>query len=101
MRASIVAMFLLAGCSGESTGNDGPLATDLSLGADLASASTDLAAHYGNMVGDTFPMLVWEGYRDDLADAIATAKPYVSSYTTDDLHNSGKKYALVHISDFY
>jgi hypothetical protein len=54
---------------------------------------------YGNTVGATFPLLVWEGYRDDAADAVATSKTY-GAYSMDDVRKSGRAYAMVHISDF-
>ena len=55
---------------------------------------------YGNGVGDVFPLLQWEGYVDDLADAIATTKTY-GNYSMDDVRKSGKAYALVHTSETF
>jgi len=101
---------LAAGCVG-STGNtprtDGAVddlaasAGDFSTGpADLSSASAYPSGPYGNAAGDTFPLLAWEGYVDDHADAIATSKPY-GPYGSDALRRSGRPYALIHVSEFY
>ncbi len=78
--------------------------------ADLSGApsSSDLAGMmggypagpYGNTVGQIIPPLVWEGYVDPAADVIATTEPY-GNYSMDDLRQSGKPYAIVHVSDFY
>ncbi len=57
------------------------------------------AGPYGNTVGAIFPPLVWEGYQDDAADAVATTKTF-GPYTMDDVRKSGRAYAMVHISDF-
>jgi hypothetical protein len=106
----------LAACSGSSgrTGSDLALTHDLAspLLHDLALASlTDLSTNpdlmmtpypagpYGNTVGATIPPLVWEGYADPLADAIATSKPY-GTYTMNDLRTSGRPYAAVHVAEF-
>jgi hypothetical protein len=123
MRRSLGLMFLLAGCgnSPHSTSNDlassilrdlSPApARDLAL-ADLSSLPPDLstaadlmatpypAGPYGNTAGAVIPPLVWEGYADPLADAVATAKPF-SSYSMNDLRLSGRPYAAVHVAEFF
>lgn len=59
-------------------------------------------APYGNKVGDVMANLVWEGYVNDLADAISNTKPYVASTSMDALRKKASKgYALVHVSEFY
>jgi hypothetical protein len=58
------------------------------------------AAPYGNNVGDTFPLLAWEGYPDESGDAVANTKTY-GAYSSDSLRRSGRAYGLVHVSDFY
>src|ERR1700736_6698883 len=49
-------------------------------GADLVVGGAYPSGPYGNTVGATIPPLVWEGYNDPLADAVATMKTY-GSYT--------------------
>jgi hypothetical protein len=92
------------GGTGGAGGGGGDLAGvpgDFGGAHDLAqSAGSYPAGPYGNTVGDTIAPLVWEGYVDDLADAVATSKPY-GTYSMDQLRLSGKAYALVHVSDFY
>jgi hypothetical protein len=68
-------------------------------GADLAGGSYP-AGPYGNTVGAIIPPLVWEGYNDPLANAVATTKTY-GSYTMDDLRKSGRAFGMVHVSDFF
>jgi hypothetical protein len=51
---------------------------------------------YGNAEGETFPYLVWAGRVNDNSEQLATAAPWVDSYTSDDLRTSGAPYALVH-----
>jgi hypothetical protein len=74
---------------------------DLAAGGDLAmTAGSDLAgAVVGNEEGNLFPSLAWQGYVNDAADAISTTKPFVP-YSTDAMKQSGRAYALVHVSDF-
>lgn len=84
-RTLLLAPLLIFGCGDSSPANsDGaPAQQDLAL-ADLASSGGggDLlssmypAGPYGNTVGAIIPPLVWEGYSDPLADAIATSKTY-------------------------
>jgi hypothetical protein len=67
-----------------------------------APAESGLTAYppppYGNNVGDVFPFLLWNGYTDNFADAVATTKSY-GSYSMDNVRKSGKAYALIHTSD--
>lgn len=72
---------------------------DLVAVADLARTPYP-AGPYGNAIGDTIPPLVWEGYVDPKADAVADTKPY-GSYSMDALRMSGAPYGLVHVSEFY
>jgi hypothetical protein len=58
------------------------------------------AGPYGHNVGDTINPLVWEGYPDPLADAVATSKTY-GAYSMDDLRRSGKPYGVVHVAEFF
>ena len=104
---------LLAACGGNR-----PSAPDLSVALDLSSADQgqvhdlsgdvgvagDLASSYpagpyGNAVGDTIPPLVWEGYADPLANALASTEPY-GTYSMDDLRRSGVPFGVVHVSEF-
>jgi len=69
--------------------------------ADAASAlGAYPAGPYGNAVGDVLTDLKLQGYVDDAADAIANTKPFVDSYSLEDVRASGAKYALVHVSEF-
>jgi hypothetical protein len=108
----LVACAALAACSGSSGRSDlgahdlSSTVHDLSSAArDLSSGPRDLAmtaypaGPYGNTVGATIPALVWEGYVDPLADAIASSKPY-GSYSMNDLRLSGRPYAAVHVAEF-
>ena len=65
--------------------------------ADLATPYP--AGPYGNNVGDTIAPLVWEGYADPLANALAATEPY-GAYSMDDLRRSGVPYGVVHVSEF-
>lgn len=99
-----LATLLWAGCGDDSAAADLAVAdlagADLSIasGADLALGAYP-AGPYGNTVGAVIPPLVWEGYADPNADAIATSKPY-GAYTMDDLRRSGRKYGIVHVAAF-
>lgn len=59
------------------------------------------AGPYGNDVGAVLTDLKLQGYVDDAADAIANTKPFVDSYSLEDVRASGAKYALVHVSEFF
>jgi hypothetical protein len=103
----MICLLALAGCSNAATALD-LAAGDLSATGELGSTDNrDLgispiypAGPYGHAVGDTLPPLVWEGYADPLADAIATSKMY-GSFSMNDLRLSGRAYAAVHVSQFY
>ena len=69
-------------------------------GADFTASGAYPAGPYGNTVGAVIPPLVWEGYNDPMADAVATTKTY-GSYTMDDLRKSGRAFGMIHVSDFY
>jgi hypothetical protein len=69
------------------------------VGADLSAGGAYPAAPYGNKVGDVIPLLVWEGYANDTADAISTTKPF-GAYSMDDLRRLGRPYLMVHVSEF-
>jgi hypothetical protein len=117
MRRTLLAMAALAAACGSSPattpddggggGGDGPGGASSDLagggggGGDLAMGpSVYPSGPYGNTVGAIFPPLVWIGYPDLAADAIANTKPYVA-YTMDDARKSGHAYAMVHVSEFY
>lgn len=97
---------LLSACSGSrspdlgQTPTDGP-GHDLSTppGPDLGSRAPDLMPGYGYQVGDIVAPLSWEGYVNPTGDMVSTKKPYMA-YGTRDLSQSGKKYALIHVSEF-
>ena len=56
---------------------------------------------YGNAVGDTLTNLQLQGYLNEEADAISNTKPFVDSYSLEDLRATGASYALVHVSEFF
>ncbi|HZS40517.1 MAG TPA: hypothetical protein VFF06_26980 [Polyangia bacterium] len=114
---AILAAATALGCSGDAgqmmmmnPGTDGSPGGNpdlLSVGDGAQPGSSDLATMsggypagpYGANIGDTFPLLTWQGYRDDLADAVATTKTY-GTYSSDDIRLSGRKYAMIHTADF-
>src|SRR5450432_38391 len=113
LRALAASSLFLFACGGPTAqpGNDSgatdvatDVASDVTTALDAATdADASLGAYpagpYGNAEGDVFPPLVWEGYVDPNADAIATTKSY-GTYSMDDVRKGGKAYALVHTSDF-
>jgi hypothetical protein len=58
------------------------------------------AGPYGHTVGATFPPLVWEGYVATTGDVVVNTLPF-GSYSADAMRTSGKRYALVHVSEFF
>ena len=56
---------------------------------------------YGNAVGDTLTNLKLQGYLNEEADAISNTKPFVDSYSLEDVRATGASYALVHVSEFF
>ena len=74
---------------GDATGEGGP---------DVVS-STYPSGPYGSAEGKVIPNLAWKGYIDPSADVVATTEPY-ASYSMDDARRSGRKYLLLHVSDF-
>lgn len=89
-------------------------ASDASEPADVAAADTATAGDapsdavvlgpypsgpYGTNEGDVLADLQWEGYVDELGDAPAKTKPYVTT-SMGAIRNSGRRYALVHLAEF-
>jgi hypothetical protein len=108
MRRTLLLGFLAACSVDQTIATTGdlapPLIADMTGPRDLIPRAGDLATSYpagpyGNKVGDVIPPLVWEGYSDPLADAIATSKPY-GPYSMDDLRRSGRPYAAIHVAEF-
>lgn len=96
------------------SGTDTPSGTDTDVPGDTAGgtdtttpsdASGDTAlgpypaGPYGAKEGDTITNLQWIGYVNDAADSVADTKPYVN-YSLDDARRTGRKYLLLHVSDF-
>lgn len=55
---------------------------------------------YGKNAGDVIANLHWQGYANDAADAVVSTKPY-GAYSMDDARRSGRRYALLHVSEFF
>jgi hypothetical protein len=55
------------------------------------------APPYGVEVGDTMANLQWEGYVNDDAQGLANSEPFVD-YSMNDVRQSGKEYALIHMA---
>ena len=76
-------------------------------GSDLATPYP--SGPYGNMVGQTFPPLVWEGYVATDGAAVVNTMPCgqpgtpvcFGPYSADAARKSGVRYAMVHLSEFF
>jgi hypothetical protein len=68
--------------------------------AGVGGSGGDLGAYpsgpYGNQQGDTMALLTWEGHHNPAADQLASNTTYLGSFTTQDLRQSSKPYALIH-----
>ena len=73
--------------------------TDTATGTDAALGPYP-AGPYGGKEGDTVANLQWEGYQDDAADVVASTKPY-GKYSMDAARRSGRRYALLHVAEFF
>jgi hypothetical protein len=51
-------------------------------------------------VGDQMPSLAWEGYVNDAATGLASEQPF-GDYSSATLQSSGKRYALIHLSESF
>jgi hypothetical protein len=58
------------------------------------------AGPYGNREGDVLANLAWEGYQNLEGRAVSTTLPY-GPVTLQSIRETGRHYALVHISEFY
>jgi hypothetical protein len=85
-----------ADVSGVDVGGDG---TSGDTGTD-ASLGPYPSGPYGKNAGDVIANLQWVGYENDAADALVSTKPY-GSYSMDAARLSGRRYALLHVSEFY
>ena len=114
MRLTTLVLFVAACTSSPSNnmsgdGGGGGGTQDLSLLAmndlagmtphDLASSAYP-AGPYGHTVGATFPPLVWEGYVATTGDVVVNTLPF-GPYSADAVRTSGKRYAMIHISEFF
>jgi hypothetical protein len=76
-------------------------------GGDLATAYP--AGPYGNMVGQVFPPLVWEGYIATTGAVVVNTMPCGQAgtpvcfgpYSADAARKSGTRYAMIHLSEFF
>ena len=84
-----------AGSVGGAGGNAG-----VGVGGAGGMATGYPAGPYGNQEGDTIPDLSWEGFVNDAAMGKANAQPF-GPYSMNDLRQSGRSYALVHLSEFF
>ncbi|MBW2526339.1 MAG: hypothetical protein JRI23_19320 [Deltaproteobacteria bacterium] len=83
--------------TGTATGAATGTATGGTGGAGGVAPASYPAPPYGNQVGDTFPLLAWEGHVNLDADAVATAQPYVD-WSSDDARTAGSSHVLVHLA---
>lgn len=78
-------------------------AADTATASDAPSDAVALGPYpsgpYGTNEGDVLADLQWEGYVDELGDAPAKTKPYVTT-SMGAIRNSGRRYALVHLAEF-
>ncbi len=81
-----------------SSGTDTPIAD---APADAATLPPFPAGPYGNTVGSVMANLAWEGHVTDLAETIATTKPYVTTSMDALRRKAPKGYAMVHVSEFF
>ncbi|MFO0644748.1 MAG: hypothetical protein U0326_00765 [Polyangiales bacterium] len=58
------------------------------------------AGPYGNREGDILANLSWEGYQNLDGRAVSTTLPY-GPMTLQTVRETGRHYALVHLSEFY
>ena len=72
---------------------------DAATATDFSTAAYP-AGPYGNTIGAVIPPLGWVGYSNPLGDALASTRPY-APYSMDALRLSGRRYALVHVAEFY
>ena len=56
---------------------------------------------YGRNVGDVIANLQWEGYVSNTGGPNVNTQPYVNPYSMDDVRQSGRSYALVHLAEFW
>ncbi len=77
--------------------------TDTAAATDAPSDAVALGPYpsgpYGTNEGDVLANLQWEGYVDELGDAPAKTKPYVTTSMAA-IRSSGRRYALVHLAEF-
>jgi hypothetical protein len=110
--------FATLGCDDEGTTSSGPSASSgNNTGAGAMSASSTSGGPggmggmgpgpggagtyppgpYGNQVGETLPLLDWEGYVNPAADAVASSQPWVD-FGSDGVHASASTHALIHLA---
>jgi hypothetical protein len=94
------------GAGGSTGGSAGSGGTAGSAGSAGTAGSAGFSAAYppgpyGREVGEVIANYEFEGYVNYTADALSTTKPFVASWTMDDLRKSGKPYAFLHVSQFF
>jgi hypothetical protein len=81
---------------------NGP-AADTATASDALSDAVALGPYpsgpYGTNEGDVLADLKWEGYVDEIGDAPAKTKPYVTT-SMSAIRSTGRRYALVHLAEF-
>lgn len=87
------------------TTTDAPLGVDVASEADTSAVGdTSLGAYpagpYGNKEGSVIANLQWVGYVNDAADSLADTKP-LGPYSMDAARRSGRRYALLHVAEFF
>ena len=74
----------------------GVVSTDSSADADVGPYP---AGPYGNAMGDVIANLSWEGYVNTTGGAVSTTRPYTPT-SMQAQRMLGRRYALVHVSEF-
>lgn len=94
------------GAAGDRGATDTGVATDRGAVGDVAMADTGVsvgpypAGPYGIQEGDVLRDLEWEGYVNLAGGVVSTMRPYGRT-NLQAMRETGRRYAIVHVSEFY
>jgi len=91
---------LAVGLLSSACGSDDEASGGGAAGTGGSAAAVYPEGPYGHTVDSIFPNLQWQGYVNETAMGLASEQPFVP-YSMDDVRKSGKRYALVHASEFW